>query len=111
MTAVVRRFGQVIRIRPEAVERYEALHAEPWPAVNAAIRAANIRDYSIYRYGEWLFASFEYVGEDYEGDMARMAADPYVQRWWALTDAMQEPLPEREPGSWWLTMLEIFRLD
>lgn len=106
-----RRIGQVIRIRPEAIEAYEALHADPWPAVTAAIRAANIRDYSIYRYGEWLFASFVYIGEDFDGDMARMAADPDVRAWWARTDAMQEPLPEREPGSWWLTMPEIFRLD
>ena len=43
--------------------------------------------------------------------MATMAADSNVQAWWALTDAMQEPTPEREPGSWWLTMPEIFRLD
>ena len=106
-----RRFGQVIRIRPEAIEAYEALHADPWPAVTAAIHAANIRDYSIYRHEGWLFAAFEYVGEDFATDMATMAANPDVQAWWALTDAMQEPLPEREAGSWWLTMPEIFRLD
>ena len=106
-----RRFGQVIRIRSEAIAAYEALHADPWSAVTAAIRAANIRDYSIYRYGEWLFASFEYVGDDFDRDMAAMAADPDVKAWWALTDAMQDPLPEREPGSWWLTMPEIFRQD
>ena len=27
-----------------------------------------------------------------------MAADPETQRWWALTDAMQEPYPERAAG-------------
>ena len=37
-----------------------------------------------------------------------MAADPIVQQWWTLTDAMQDPYPEREPGSWWLTLPEIF---
>ena len=30
--------------------------------------------------------------------MAAMAADPETQRWWKLTDAMQDPLPDREPG-------------
>jgi hypothetical protein len=24
---------------------------------------------------------------------------------------MQDPLPDREPGSWWLTMPEIFHTD
>ena len=106
-----RRFGQLIRIRPDAIEDYERMHADPWPAVTAAIRAANIRSYSIYRHELSLFAYFEYVGDDFAGDMARMAADAGVQAWWALTDAMQEALPDREPGSWWLTMPEIFHLD
>jgi len=107
----VRRVGQVIRVRPEAIEAYERLHADPWPGVLAAIQAANIRHYSIYRHEDRLFASFDYVGDDFEGDMARMAADPIVREWWQLTDAMQEPYPEREPGSWWLTLSEIFHTD
>jgi L-rhamnose mutarotase len=107
----MRRFGQLIRIRPEAIEEYERMHADPWPAVTAAIHAANIRNYSIYRHELSLFAYFEYVGDDFAGDMATMAAVPGVQAWWALTDAMQEALPDREPGSWWLTMPEIFHQD
>ena len=104
----VRRFGQVIRVRPESIEAYERLHAEPWPGVLAAIAAANIRNYSIFRHDLVLFAYFEYVGEAFEADMAAMAADPVIQAWWALTDAMQEPYPEREPGSWWLTVPDVF---
>ena len=107
----VRRFGQVIRVRPEAIEEYERLHADPWPGVLAAIAAAHIRNYSIYRHGELLFAYYEYVGSDLEGDLAAMAADPIVQTWWTLTDAMQDPYPERESGSWWLTLPEIFHTD
>jgi L-rhamnose mutarotase len=107
----VRRLGQVIRVRPEAVDAYERLHANPWPAVTAAILRANIRNYSIYRHEGLLFAYFEYVGDDFDGDIAGMAADPNVQAWWALTDALQEPFPEREPGSWWLTLTEIFHTD
>ena len=40
-----------------------------------------------------------------------MAADPEVQRWWVLTDALQEPFPERAAGEWWLTLPEIFHTD
>ena len=107
----VRRFGQVIRVRPGAIEAYERLHAEPWPGVLAAIEAANIRTYSIYRHDELLFAYYEYVGDDLAADLAAMAADPTIRRWWALTDAMQEPFAEREPGTWWLTLPEIFHTD
>jgi L-rhamnose mutarotase len=107
----MRRVGQVIRVRPDAIEEYERLHAETWPDVLAAIHRANIRDYSIYRHGELLFATFRYVGDDFEGDMAAMAADPQVQAWWQLTDAMQEPYPERAPGTWWLDLPEVFHTD
>jgi L-rhamnose mutarotase len=107
----VRRFGQVIRVKPESIAAYERLHADPWPEVLSAIAAANIRNYSIYRHDEVLFAFFEYVGDDVEGDMAAMAADPVIQTWWALTDAMQIPYPERAPDAWWLTLREIFHTD
>ena len=63
------------------------------------------------RQGRLLFAYLEYVGDDYPGDMAAMAADPDVKAWWALTDAMQEPFAERKAGSWWLDLAEIFHLD
>ena len=107
----VRRFGQRIRVRPEAIEAYEALHAAPWPGVLAQIRRSHIRNYSIFRDGTDLFASFEYTGDDFAADMAAMAADPETQRWWALTDAMQEPLSDRQPGAWWKTLEEIFHTD
>jgi len=107
----VRRFGQVIRVLPDQIDAYERLHADPWPGVVAAINVANIRNYSIYRHDELLFAYFEYVGEDFAADMAAMAAHAESQRWWKLTDAMQEPLPDREPGSWWKTIPEVFHTD
>jgi L-rhamnose mutarotase len=107
----MRRFGQRIRLRPDAIAAYEALHAAPWPGVLDQIRRSNIRNYTIFRDGTDLFASFEYVGEDFAADMAAMAADPETQRWWALTDALQEPLPGRELGSMWKTIDEIFHTD
>lgn len=107
----VRRVGQVIRVRPERIEEYERLHSATPPGVLVAINAANIRNYTIYRRGELLFAYFEYTGEDFESDMKAMAADPVIQEWWARTDSMQDPFPERTPGDWWLTLPEIFHTD
>ncbi len=108
---VVTRVGQVIRVRPEAIDAYERLHADPWPGVLATLRAANIRNYSIFRHGDVLFAYYEYVGTDHAGDLARIAADPVTQAWWRLTDAMQDPYPERADGSWWLDLAEVFHTD
>ncbi len=107
----MRRFGQVIGLKPDQIEAYERLHAAVWPEVLAMISACNIRNYSIFRHGEQLFAYFEYTGADYEADMAKMAADPKTREWWTWTEPMQAPLKTRAPGEWWATMQEVFHTD
>lgn len=107
----MQRFGQVIHLKPDQIAAYEALHAAAWPDVLALIHACNIRNYSIFRHGTVLFACYEYVGNDYAADMAHMAADPTMQAWWALTESMQQPLAERDVGTWWHTLPEVFHLD
>ncbi|MBV9614231.1 MAG: L-rhamnose mutarotase [Ktedonobacteraceae bacterium] len=104
----MRRIGQIINVKPEAIEEYERIHAAVWPEVLATISACNIRNYSIFRYGTLLFAYFEYVGDDLDADMAKMAQDPKTQEWWALTDPMQEPMPDHTPGKWWTDLKEVF---
>jgi L-rhamnose mutarotase len=105
------RHASVIRLRPEHAEEYLRLHRDTWPDVLAMISAANIRDYSIYLFRDLLFSYYEYVGEDYAADMARIAADPATQRWWQLTDPCQDKVPEAEPGEWWHALPEIFHHD
>lgn len=109
----MRRMGWVIRIRPEKIPEYEALHAAPWPEILARISACNIRNYSIFlRQPEnLLFGYFEYHGTDFVADVARMAADETTRRWWALTDPCQEGLESRAPGEWWAPMTEVFHHD
>ena len=107
----MQRFGLVVGVKPEAIEEYERTHAAVWPEVLATIHACNIRNYSIFRYGTTLFAYYEYVGDDYAADMAKMAADPKTREWWTHTDPMQEPLPERQEGEWWLRAKEVFHTD
>ena len=107
----MRRYGQVIGIKPERIAEYEQVHAAVWPEVLATIHACNIRNYSIFRHGTMLFAYFEYTGDDFDADMATMAADPKTQDWWALCKPMQEPVPGRAEGEWWATMTEVFHTD
>ena len=79
------RFGQMIKIKPECLEAYKKHHANPLPAVNEMIKECHLQNYSIYSRGDYLFTYYEYVGEDYEADMAKMAADPVTQQWWTHT--------------------------
>ncbi len=104
----MQRHGQVIQVRPEKLEEYKRYHAAVWPEVLAKIADCNIRNYSIYHKDGYLFAYFEYVGTDLAADMAKMAADPKTQEWWAIMGPLQKPLETRAPGEWWAEMDEVF---
>jgi len=107
----MRRFGQLIRVRPERFEEYKAYHAKVWPEVLETIRLCNIRNYSIFHWQSQLFAYFEYHGSDFAADMAKMADDPKTQEWWKIMNPMQDPVPGRPEGDWWATMEEVFHTD
>ena len=108
----MQRFGQVIGIKPSRLDEYLEYHAAVWPGVLKAIQTCNIRNYSIYLdSNDTLFAYFEYIGDDFEADMAKMAADRTVQKWWSIMEPMQEPYPQRQNGEWWMTLREVFHTD
>jgi L-rhamnose mutarotase len=107
----MKRYGQIIGVKPEHFEEYKKYHAAVWPDVLKMITACNIRNYSIFHKDSKLFAYFEYVGEDFAADMAKMAADPTTQKWWSVMEPMQQPVENRKGGEWWSNMEEVFHLD
>ena len=107
----MKRFGQVIGVKPETFDEYVKNHADVWPGVLKMIYDCNIRNYSIFHKDGLLFAYFEYVGDDFEADMAKMAADPETQRWWDIMMPMQAPLETRAEGEWWADMDQVFHTD
>ena len=112
----MKRYGMVIGLQSEKLDEYKKLHAAVWPDVLKMIADCHIHNYSIFlrrledgRY--YLFSYFEYSGDDFAVDMAKMAADPATQRWWKLCDPCQQPLADRAPGDWWAKMEEVFHVD
>ena len=107
----MKRYGSVIGLRPEHAEAYARLHADAWPGVLATLTACGVRNYTIFRYDDLLFSYFEYVGEDYDADMEKMAADPVTQEWWKVCTPMQQPVGTAGPDEWWKQLPELFHLD
>lgn len=104
----MKRYGMAIKIRPENLDEYKRLHADVWPNVLKMIGECNIRNYSIYHKDGMMFSYFEYVGEDFDSDMAKMAADPTTQKWWDVCKPLMDPLESRTPGEFWANMEEVF---
>jgi L-rhamnose mutarotase len=112
----MQRYGSVIELKPEKLDEYVRLHAAVWPEVRKTIAACNIRNYSIYLRRlpdgrHYLFSYFEYAGVEFAADMAKMAADPVTQKWWAVCKPCHEPFPDRAEGEWWAAMEEVFHQD
>lgn len=105
-------YGMVIGLRPEFIDSYTLLHKHAWPEVLEAIDKGNIRNYSIYlheiRGGYYLFSYFEYIGTNFDADMAMVDSDPVTIAWMKFTDkACQLPLTTRADGEWWARMRAI----
>lgn len=80
----MRRMGFVMHLKDESViPEYERLHREIDREVVKAHSRAGFRNYSIFRDGLTLFAYFE--SEDPLEAMRRLAQEPVMETWWALT--------------------------
>jgi L-rhamnose mutarotase len=97
------RLAMVTRIKPEKEQEYRTLHQTVWPGVVDQMARGNYRDFSIFfmELGNELYEFFyvEYVGADAGKDAEMNKADPFNQRWWKITDACQDPLPDAK-GVW-----------
>ncbi|SLN77497.1 L-rhamnose mutarotase [Roseisalinus antarcticus] len=107
----MKRIGMVIGLRDEHEAEYRRLHAGE--GVRDLLAQANIRNFTIYltRFPDgqlYEFAHYEYVGADYEGDMARLAAHPRNIEWLKMCDPMQVPLPGSDG---WTVMEEVYHND
>ena len=112
---VTSRHGSIIGMPEENILAYTQMHETVWSGVLASIERCNIRNYSIYlgqiEEGDYyLFSYFDYVGDDFEGDMERIG-DKVTKTWWTYTDPLQRPLPTRKAGEHWASMKEIFHLE
>ena len=106
----VTRIGAVVGIRPESIETYRSLHANPWPEVLAANKLAGRSNYSIFLLPQrnLLFSYYEYRGHDRAADAARTASDPVVQEWLAACRPCQVPLVEGLGDRRWADMEPVF---
>jgi len=104
------RMGFILGIKPEAIDEYKRLHRETWPEIVEIISAANIMNYSIFlkEPENLLFAYWEYHGNDFAADQARLAAEQRMKDWWVICEPMQVPLETRRAGEWWARMESVF---
>ena len=103
---MTQRSAFVLRVRPDKLDAYLEAHRNVWPEMLDALRAAGIRNYTIYRSGNEMFGYFE--SDDLERAGAYLAQQKVNTRW---QDAMAELVAERVPDEGPPPLEEIFRMD
>jgi len=77
--------------------KYRQVHADSRPGVRDLLSKYGMQNFSIFLTeidGElYEFGYYEYVGDDFEKDMAEMEKEPRTVEWLKMCDPMQQPLP------------------
>jgi L-rhamnose mutarotase len=91
-----KRVGMVVGIRADQIEEYKRLHADANPGVRDLLNKYHMHNFSIFLHqigGTWYeFGYYEYTGDDFEGDTAKLDAEPRIKEWLSVCDPMQVPL-------------------
>ena len=106
----VKRVGMVIKVKPEYIEEYKALHVMSNPGVRDLLTKANMHNFSIFLHqfddGNWYeFGYYEYTGNDFEADMEELSKHPRNIEWLKVCDPMQVPLDGYEG---WAEMEQVY---
>ncbi len=105
----VKRVGMITGIKPDMIEEYKRLHADSNPGVRDLLTQYNMKNFSIFlqQIGEkWYeFGYYEYTGDDFESDMAKLALEPRNIEWLKVCDPMQISLPG---SNGWIEMEQVF---
>ena len=107
----MKKLGQVCGITAENAKKYIEYHNNIPGEIRELIKECNIRNYSIFYRKGLLFSYYEYVGENYEADMQKMADNADNKKWWDLVKPIMDPLADRDENEFWADMDLIFEQD
>ncbi len=104
------RIGMVIKLKSERIKDYQAVHADSNPGVRDLLQKYNMRNFSIFMTqledgNFYEFGYYEYLGNNYEADMAALASEPRNIEWLKVCDPMQIPLKGETS---WKKMQQVF---
>ncbi len=105
----IKRVGMVIGIKPEVIEEYKRLHADSYAGVRDLLSKYHMHNFSIFLQeidGKlYEFGYYEYTGDDFEGDKAKLDVEPRNIEWLKICDPMQIPLSGSEG---WVEMEQVY---
>ena len=100
------RIAWTARLRPDKINEYVHAHANVWPEMLEVLKAAGIRNYTVYLFGDRVFGYYEC--DDGAAAIAYQDRSEVNQRW----STYMKTLFDSEVSEHGATYLpEIFRLE
>jgi len=86
----MQRVGLLLRVKPEKLEEYKREHTQVWPELQAELKAAGFRNYSLWLSPEGL--EFGYLEcDDWDAACAYLAKSEIHDRWQEYMSARRNP--------------------
>jgi L-rhamnose mutarotase len=80
-----------LRVRPDRLDEYRAIHQDVWPELLADLRASGYRNYSIFADGNELFGYLEC--DDWDAAQRALATSDANRRWQAwMAEYLETPV-------------------
>ena len=96
-------------VKPERLEEYKRLHQAVWPELLQDMRAASIRNYSIFADGPELVGYLEC--DNWEAASAALAQSEANRRWQALMSGYLATPVDPDAAEPLRLLDEVFRMD
>lgn len=116
MKTGVKRLACLSEVKPDSVDQCRKLYGNPDPRVRAALKAAHVRNHTVYlkkiEDKTCLYSYLEYGGRDFAADMACLEAKPAVKAWRSACAACMIPVPKVSNAvNPWVEVEEVFFTD
>ncbi len=107
----MQRVGFLIRVKPEKMDEYKRHHQNVWPELLAELKAAGIRNYSLWLHPSGL--EFGYLEcDDWQEVCQRLAQSEVHTRWQEfMADYLDTPTDTEKGGQPIETLEMVFLLD
>jgi L-rhamnose mutarotase len=104
----MRRRAFTMRLKRGFEAEYRKRHNEIWPELSALLKAAGVRDYSIFldRKSRTLFAIQKLTDNNTNDDLPN---HPIMKKWWAYMAEIMETNPDNSPVT--QPLEEVFHTD
>jgi L-rhamnose mutarotase len=103
------RYAFNLRIKADAIERYEREHRRVWPELLSKLKAVGISDYSVFRRGQDLTLVMKV--DDFDKAWDELDADAVNQKWQEFMGPLFEEVPDIKPGERFAMLKEVFYLE